>query len=392
MKKQNPLKGYTSHNRVDLVRGGKAYFETLIRVLDEAAYSIHFQMYILDEDETGDEVLEHLCLAAERGVKVYMLVDGYASLHLTKKRIREIRGRGVHFRWFEPLLRARKFYFGRRLHQKVCVVDADTALVGGVNVSNRYNDLPGQSAWLDWAVLVEGETAEKLYQVCLELWNKAGWGKSKQIQFKLPPNRKSLPEENCLVRVRRQDWVRFRTEISNSYLYMMQDAKKEVYMLSSYFLPGRQMRKAMENAVKRGVKIYVIAAGKSDVWMAKEAERYLYRWLLKNRISLFEYQSNVLHGKISCADGKWATVGSFNINFISAYASIELNLEILDEKFAANVKQELVEIIQEESVPVTESESQQKYGWAARAWQKICYTSIRLIFVLFTFYFKQRRN
>lgn len=392
MKKPNPLKGYTSRNRVDLVRGGKAYFETLIRVLDDATHSIHFQMYILDEDETGGEVLEHLCRAAERGVKVYMLVDGYASLHLTKKRIREIRGRGVHFRWFEPLLRARKFYFGRRLHQKVCVVDADTALVGGVNVSNRYNDLPGQTAWLDWAVLVEGEAAEKLYQVCLELWNKAGWGKSKQIQFKLPPHRKALPEENCLVRVRRQDWVRFRTEISSSYLRMMKDAKQEVYMLSSYFLPGRQMRKAMENAVKRGVKIYVIAAGKSDVWMAKEAERYLYRWLLKNKISLYEYQSNVLHGKISCSDGKWATVGSFNINFISAYASIELNLEILDEQFAAKVKQELLEIIEQESVPVTESESQQKYGWAARAWQKTCYTSIRLIFVLFTFYFKQRRN
>ncbi|MCG7750765.1 phospholipase D-like domain-containing protein [Flavihumibacter cheonanensis] len=392
MKKPNPLKGYTSRNRVELVRGGKAYFENLIRLLDEATHSIHFQMYILDEDETGGEVLEHLCLAAERGVKVYMLVDGYASLHLTKKRIRAIRGRGVHFRWFEPLLRARKFYFGRRLHQKVCVVDADTALVGGVNVSNRYNDLPGQSAWLDWAVLVEGEAAEKLYQVCLELWNKAGWGKSKPIQFRLPHHRKPLPEENCLVRVRRQDWVRFRIEISNSYLHMMQDAKKEVYMLSSYFLPGRQMRKAMENAVKRGVKIYVIAAGKSDVWMAKEAERYLYRWLLKNKISLFEYQSNVLHGKISCADEKWATVGSFNINFISAYASIELNLEVLDEKFTAHVKQELLEIIQQESVPVTESEAQQKYGWAARAWQKICYTSIRLIFVLFTFYFKQRRN
>jgi cardiolipin synthase len=99
-----------------------------------------------------------------------------------------------------------------------------------------------------------------------------------------------------------------------------------------------------------------------------------------------------LHGKISCADGKWATIGSFNINFISAYASIELNLEILDEKFATNVKQELLEIIEKESVPVTESEAHQKYGWAARAWQKICYTSIRLIFVLFTFYFKQRRN
>jgi cardiolipin synthase len=392
MARKNPLKGYTSRNRVTLLRGGKAYFSNLMELLDQAMESIHFQMYILDEDETGLEVLEHLCLAAERGVTVYFLVDGYASQHLTNKRIKEIRARGVHFRWFEPLLRSDYFYFGRRLHQKVCVVDAAYALVGGVNISNRYNDMPNQSAWLDWAIRVEGETPEKLYQVCLELWNKSGWGKSKPVKFKLPHHRVPYPDSNCLVRVRRQDWVRFRTEISNSYLRMMQDAKEEVFMLSSYFLPGRQMRKAMGAAVKRGVKIYVIAAGKSDVWMAKQAERYLYRWLLKNNVHLYEYQSNVLHGKISCADGRWATIGSFNINFISAYASIELNLEVLDEKFAGEVKKQFLDIMEKESISLTEKENQQQYGIAARAWQKICYTSIRLLFVLFTFYYKQRRK
>lgn len=172
----------------------------------------------------------------------------------------------------------------------------------------------------------------------------------------------------------------------------MQDAKEEVFMLSSYFLPGRQMRKAMGAAVKRGVKIYVIAAGKSDVLMAKQAERYLYRWLLKNKVHLYEYQSNVLHGKISCADGKWATIGSFNINFISAYASIELNLEVLDEQFAGEVKKQFLDIMDKESISLTENENLQQYGMAARAWQKICYTSIRLLFVLFTFYYKQRRK
>ncbi len=392
MARNNPLNGYTSKNRVQLVRGGTTYFSSLSELINRARVSIHFQVYILEEDETGHVVLEHLCRAAERGIAVYILVDGYASQHLSKKRIREIRTRGVKFRWFDPLLRSRNFYFGRRLHQKVCVVDAAYALVGGVNISNRYNDMPGQSAWLDWAILVEGEVPEKLYQVCLELWNKSGWGKAKQVRFKLPARQLAYPDTTCLVRVRRQDWVRFRTEISNSYLRMMQDAKQEVYMLSSYFLPGRQMRNAMAAAVKRGVKIYVIAAGKSDVIMAKEAERYLYRWLLKNNVQLYEYQSSVLHGKISCADGKWATVGSFNINFISAYASIELNLEVLDESFAAAVKEQFIAIINNESVSLTGVGALQQFGLFARIWQKICYTSIRLLFVLFTFYYKQRRN
>lgn len=391
MEKITAPKGYTSRNRVQLVRGGKDYFEQLIALLNSAAFSIHLQIYIIDDDSTGQTIMEHLCLAAERGVRVYFLIDGYASQHITKKQIRQMRDRGVHFRWFEPLLRSNNFYFGRRLHQKVCVVDFIRALVGGVNISNRYNDLPDQPAWLDWGILVEGEASERLYQVCLELWNKSGWGKSKRVRLKIPANRRIYPDATCLVRVRRQDWVRFRTEISNSYLAMMQEAEKEVYMLSSYFLPGRQMRKALAAAVKRGVQVHVIAAGKSDIGVAKQAERYLYRWLLKNKVHLFEYQSNILHGKISCADGKWATVGSFNINFISAYASIELNLEVLDETFAGEVKKQFLKIINDESLPVTELESQRQYGILSRIWQKICYTSIRLIFFLFTFYYRQRR-
>lgn len=386
-----PTEGYFAHNRVQLIRGGSQYFQTLTDLIDSARESIHLQVYIMDDDETGKSVIRALKSAVARGVKVFMLVDGYASQVLSRKTVRELQQAGIFFRWFEPLLRSPYFYFGRRLHHKVIVVDAARAIVGGVNISDRYNDTPMGRAWLDWAVLAEGEVAARLFRICQDLWNKSGWGRKKSERFVLRPGVIENITDRCLVRIRRQDWVRRRTEISSSYLRVLELAESEVLMMSSYFLPGRQMRKALAAASRRGVRIRMIAAGKSDVVMAKNAERYLYRWLLRNKVELYEYQSNILHGKISCADGQWATVGSFNINFISAYASIELNLDVLDEGFAQNVKAQLEEIIQHDCELITEQDWSRHYNIFQRALQKVSYDLIRLIFFLFTFYFKQKK-
>lgn len=393
MQQSFSTKGFTSRNEIRLIRGGAPYFSALLQLINDAQHALHLQMYIFEPDETGQQVLNALCAAAQRGVRVYFLLDGYASQQLHKTHLQQLLQKGVKFRWFEPLLKSHSFYFGRRLHQKVCVADALYALVGGINISNRYNDLPNQPAWLDWAVWVKGEVALKLYRVCIELWTKAGWMRNgKREKFFAPDNQDQWPTTICYVRARRQDWVRFRTEIASSYLQMIQKSEREVILLSSYFLPGRKMRKAIIGARLRGVDVQVIATGKSDVWIAKQAERYLYRWMLKNNVQLYEYQTNVLHGKLACADNTWVTIGSFNINFISAYASVELNLEVIDEAFTAQVKTQLQQLMQLESVRILP----QNQPLAVRFWtgllQKTCYDLVRLIFFLFTFYYRQRRS
>jgi cardiolipin synthase A/B len=71
--------GYTAHNTIELIRGGFAYFDLLTRLIDEAKETIHLQIYIYEADETGIRITEALMQAAGRGVKVYMLLDGYAD-------------------------------------------------------------------------------------------------------------------------------------------------------------------------------------------------------------------------------------------------------------------------------------------------------------------------
>ena len=110
---------------------------------------------------------------------------------------------GIKLRFFEPLFKNRKSYFGRRLHYKIFVVDGKRALFGGINISDRYNDLPGQSAWLDWAVLIEGEAAFELYEL-------SNFFYAKKEKDKIILNNKDVMNEldehsNCPISIRRND-------------------------------------------------------------------------------------------------------------------------------------------------------------------------------------------
>jgi len=146
----------------------------------------------------------------------------------------------------------------------------------------------------------------------------------------------------------------------------------------------------MSRAAKRGVVIKLILAGTSDVKVAKQAERYMYRWLFKNRIEIYEYPHNILHGKIAVYDSVWVTGGSYNVNNISAYASIELNLDVKGNSFAGLVKDTLDGIIRNDCIQFTESTYQTKYNFFQRIVQYVSYELVRLVFFLFTFYFRQR--
>jgi cardiolipin synthase len=133
----------------------------------------------------------------------------------------------------------------------------------------------------------------------------------------------------------------------------------------------------------------VILAGTSDVMMAKNAERYLYDWLLKNNIEIYEYQETVLHAKVAVYDSSWVTVGSYNVNNISAYASLELNMDIKNNAFALTTEKELEDIISKHCKQITKANYASSTNFFKRLWQRFCYNFINNVLNLITFYFRQ---
>ncbi len=380
---------YTTRNKVKLIRGGNEYFTQLLLLINSAQHSIHLQTYIFDDDETGLMIGEAMMNAAKRNVQVYFIADGYASQIMSKSFISKLQNAGIYFKYFEPFFKSKHFYFGRRLHRKVFVADGKHALVGGMNITNRYNDMPGTPAWLDFAIYVQGEAAVQLFQICTDMWKS-----NKQPIIQLPNDMESflqkIPQsEYCSVRVRRNDWIKNKNEIWRSYFELFNHADKSIIIMCSYFLPGIELLKRLNKAAKRGVQIKIILAGPSDVMIAKHAERYLYNRLLKNDISIYEYQPNVLHAKLAITDGHWVTLGSYNINNISALASIEVNLDIRNKVFAHKILEQIEEIIERDCTRITSETYKLTAGFFVRLRQKISYYFIKIVINLFRFHFKR---
>jgi cardiolipin synthase A/B len=359
-------------------------------MIENAKDTIQLQVYIYDDDETGKRITGALVAAAKRKVRVYLMVDGYASQKLSHTFIKEITDAGVNFRFFEPLFKNRHAYFGRRLHHKVIVVDNRYAMVGGVNISNHYNDMDGQPGWLDFAIHMEGEIAKPLCGICKKVWE--GYLPSEKIT---PCHENPLllqigKEEDALLRIRRNDWVLKKNQISYSYIEMLRKAEQEIIMMSGYFLPGPVIRRNLRQAARRGVKIKLILAGTSDVKVAKNAERYMYGWLFRNGIEVYEYKPCILHGKVAVSDQKWATIGSYNVNIISAYASIELNIDVNNADFALHLHDTMKVIIEKDCTLITKEVFNARNNIFDRAWERVCYWIIRFLFFLFTINFKQK--
>jgi cardiolipin synthase len=386
-KSEKHLAAYTLHNTPQLIRGGKKYFDLLLKLINTARQSIHFQVYIFDEDETGKMIAEALMLAAKRNVRVFLMVDGYGSTRLSAGFIEQILKAGIQFKMFEPIFFTKHFYFGRRLHHKVVVVDAQHSLVSGINISDKYNDTGDNPAWLDWGLYVEGEAAIELLNVCIRVWTRSASKARKLFSFEKLPE--TLPQEKCMVRVRRNDWVGRLTQINASYLEMFRKANSHIVIMSSYFLPGLIFKQRLGRAAKRGVKIKLILAGISDVNLSKHAERYIYRWLLRHNIEIYELQKTILHGKLATYDGEFVTLGSYNVNNISAYVSLELNLDVREKEFALSVDKELERIIKQDCIQITEKDCRH-FNFIQRVSQYTAYTAIRFMYFISTFYFKQR--
>lgn len=382
---------FTNRNEIRLVKSGHDYFDLLERLVTQARQCIHLQTYIFTADETGNRIAKALILAAQRNVQVYLVLDGYASQDLSNEFLNKLVAAGVHFRWFGALLKNKYFYLARRLHHKVLVVDGEHGLVGGINISDHYNNTAQATAWLDYAVHVRGEAVMELQTICERRAVLSGrFFKRKKVSF--PVGYHNWPSANSLVGVRVNDWVRQKKEITNSYIQMLQRAESHVIIMSPYFIPGNRFMRSLIRAAGRGVQIQLILAGISDVRLSKNAERYIYKRLFMKNIKIYEYQKKVVHGKISTCDNEWVTVGSYNINNISAYASIELNLEIRNARFVEEVSKDLIEVIENDCKLITEADYESHTGFFRKIQQRGAYDIFRLLFFLFTFYFRQHKE
>ena len=328
------------NNHLELLQSGNSFFEKLSDLIKNATTEIHFQLYIFEPDETGKIIADLLIKAAKRGVKIYVVLDAYGSQNFNKIWQKNFTDVGIEIYFYSPIKFANYLHMGMRLHHKIICADGQFALVGGINISDNYSAYNNETPWLDFALLAQGKVVSDLVQICKQtLRTVSNYPKSKTKQ-------EVQKEHNPIItRVLQNNWVQAKFGITHQYKQHIRKANNEIILIASYFIPSLALKRLLKNAAKRGVNVKIVLSSISDVSMVKYATEYFYSDLLKAGINIYEWKQSVLHAKVGLIDSEWLSVGSYNLNHLSDFGSIECNLEILDTAFCLATKIKLNQLI-----------------------------------------------
>lgn len=330
-----PGRAFLDGHRVELLVDGGPYFDRLLQDIAQAQRSIYIEAYILSADETGWRVAKALAQRAQAGVEVAISYDGYGSNDLSAKFLEFLDAAGIKHVAFRPVsLLKGSWPWSRRNHRKMALIDGQIAIVGGLNISNDYAaPEDGGAGWRDTAVRVEGPAVSQLHGLFRRLWKAE---KGPELVTKAPERRDPI-SGGLAVRFIANFVLGERAIIRRSYEAAVQSAQQNVQIMNAYFFPHRKLRRALEDAARRGVRVQLILASNSDVGTAKYAARSLYTRLLNAGVEIYEWHERVLHAKTAVVDGEWTTVGSSNLDPFSFYVNLELNAGIFSRRFGAQM-------------------------------------------------------
>jgi cardiolipin synthase A/B len=382
---------YKNGHQVKLLHSGEEFFAAVEGIIDGAKNYIHFQSYILDEDETGNRMVDALVRAAGRGVRTYLLLDAYGTKYLSDELVKKIEDSGILFRFFSPTFITKDYQMSLRLHSKVVLADGDVAIISGMNFANRYHGYGTKKAWLDFAVKIRGPECAYLMDIMRRLWNKKFISKEERSnEYVHDPQ--SYPD-NISVKILQNNWYRNKIEILQGYRTIFRKSQKRMILFSGYFLPGRNERRLLRLASLRGVDIKIVLAGESDAPVFERATQFLYDFILRNNIKIYEYLPSNLHAKVATVDGVWCTIGSYNLNHLSDYGSIEINAAIFDEGFTQDFEEKLLDIIKNDCREITPEIYKKRRTWFYRLSGWFSYQMIRIMMrIMFRLTTKKKKS
>ena len=338
-------------NQIKLLRNGAEYFSALETAINHAAHEIYLQTYIYADDVTGKRIGDALKKAAQLGVRVNLLLDGFGSKDLSKTYIAELQQAGVKVMFYRPKISPWTFKKRRlrRLHRKVVVVDNKVGFVGGINIIDD-NNVPNQVApRVDYAVCVQGPILMHIAASVNKLWHRMARTRLllnrthiKSTYIESPAS--EVIEKAALSGLKAafvvRDNVLHRHDIEKAYLAAIAEAKSEILIANAYFLPGKQFREALLAAAKRGVTVKLLLQGRNEYFLMLATHTF-YRTFLAGGIEIYEHRKSFMHSKIAVIDGEWATVGSSNIDPFSLLLAYEANVVVKDHTFATALKLEI---------------------------------------------------
>jgi cardiolipin synthase len=324
---------FVGGNRVKLLRDGAEAFPSMLEAIEGARAQILFEMYWFDSDKTGRRFADALAAAARRGVEVAVIYDSLGSWEADGAMFAELAVAGARIVEFNPVMPWKKAFRLARLsvrdHRKILVVDGETGFTGGVNLADPWAPVSENGkGWRDDTLRLQGPAVAGLVEMFSATWLAEG---GSPLRF-IAPSADDVAGSYD-VRVLGENFARNRREIVSAYLYNIYRAQRTIYITNAYFAPDPTVVRALKRAGDRGVDVRVLLPARSDVEIVRYAGRAMWGTLMRHGVRIFEWMPSILHSKTAVIDGRWSTIGTFNLDYRSLLSNLEVNVSVLDEGF-----------------------------------------------------------
>ena len=321
----------------EILQNGDGFYPAMLEAINGAKDTINFEVYIFESDETGRKFIDAFTARARAGVEVRVMLDWFGSIRMKRADCRELRRAGVKLEFFRPFALRNLVRIYRRTHRRAIVIDGAVAFTGGAAVSDKWRgDTRTPKEWRDSMTRVTGALVTGVQSAFASNWvyccgevisgprfyplSEDG-GRACGLSVVSSPSDAQQP-------IRLLFWLSFI------------NARRRLWIASSYFIPDQHLRKAVQARARAGVDVRILVPGNhTDAIPVQYAGRGYYEELLEAGVRIFEYQASMMHAKTVVVDDGWTLVGSANMDERSMEINEENLLGIAEAGFARAVVQ-----------------------------------------------------
>ena len=320
------------------LRAGDEIFPAMLAAIDAASRSVCLEIYTFEESPLGREFLEALLRARERDARVRVVVDAIGSVLLSNSFWEPLRRAGGDVRVFNPIALRRVTI---RNHRKLLVCDEQVAFVGGFNISPDYEGDGVNDSWCDVGMRIEGPLPAQLASSFDEMFARADFRHKRFMRWRKSGAKKivALPSRRILFSGPGRGRSPFKQALRQDLA-----TARDVCIIVAYFLPTPRLRRDLLRVARRGGRVRLILAGKSDVPLATLAARSLYRRFLTRGVEIYEYQPQILHAKLLIVDNV-VYAGSSNLDVRSLRINYELMIRFEEAGLTAQAREVFAEVL-----------------------------------------------
>ncbi|MCV9965279.1 phospholipase D-like domain-containing protein [Pararhizobium sp. BT-229] len=340
-------------NSITLLEGGDAAYAAMLQEIASASRAILLETYIFDRDDIGLRFADALIAAVKRGVAVRVLIDAVGARYSVPSIVGHLEDGGVTVKVFNGniIMGLRLPYANLRTHRKILIVDGAVAFTGGMNIRSGFtSEFAGDARARDTHFRVSGPVVADLFQVASEDWQFSSREPLRDEAWRISP----VAQQKPAMLMRAVPSGPDRANESNHKMMMgaFSIARRNIRIMSPYFLPDRELIGALVTAAMRGVEVDIIVPAVNNLLLVDRAMTAQFDQTLKGGCRIWRATGAFNHSKLMTVDDRWAYVGSSNLDPRSLRLNFEIDLEVLDAGFASAVGQR-IQATMKQAWPVT---------------------------------------